>query len=43
MAGNNINWGKKGSMIGLAFVFFVLFVILCIWLYQKNMEFLPQG
>ncbi len=40
MEGSNQNWGKKGSCLGLFFVAFALFIILLIWVYNKNGTFL---
>lgn len=34
--GNNQNWSKKGACLGQFLITFLLFVILLIWLYQKN-------
>lgn len=40
--GNNANWGKKGSYIGIFFVIFVLFILMLIWVYNMNADFLPK-
>jgi hypothetical protein len=42
MASNNQNWGKKGAALGIVFLVFALFVILLIWVYMKNQNFLPN-
>jgi hypothetical protein len=42
MSGNSHNYGKKGAVIGKIFVGFVLFIILLIWVYSKNQNFLPN-
>lgn len=34
--GNNQDWGKKGSCIGQVAIMFLLFIILLIWVYNKN-------
>lgn len=35
-------YGKKGATFGKIILTIALFVILLIWIYQKNGEFLPQ-
>ena len=34
--GHDQNWGKKGSCLGQFIVAFLLFIILLIWVYNKN-------
>jgi hypothetical protein len=41
MESNNQNWGSKGKAIGIVFLIFVLFVVLLIWVYGMNQNFLP--
>lgn len=36
MASQGNNYGKKGSCLGQFILFFILFIILLIWVYQKN-------
>lgn len=34
------NWGKKGSCLGKFAIGFIMFILLLIWVYMKNGEFL---
>ena len=40
MDGNNQNWGKKAAGIGKFAIAFFLFIIMLIWIYYKNGNFL---
>jgi hypothetical protein len=43
--GSNQNWGKKGACLGQFLVMVFLFIILLIWVYNKNgagLEFLTK-
>jgi len=36
----DLNYGSKGACFGKFLLFFALFIILLIWIYQKNGDFL---
>ena len=36
MASSGNNYGKKGGCLGKFILAFILFIILLIWVYQKN-------
>ncbi len=35
-SGNDQNWGKKGACLGKFFLYFFLFILLLIWLYNHK-------
>jgi hypothetical protein len=37
-----INYGRKGGCLASFFIFLALFIIMLIYIYSKNSEFLPQ-
>lgn len=41
MASNN-DYGRKGAIFGKIILTIILFVILLIWIYQKNFHFLSN-
>jgi amino acid transporter len=41
MASNN-DFGKKGAVFGKIILTIILFIIMLIWIYQKNGHFLPN-
>lgn len=42
MAGTNNDYGKKGILLGKAFVALVILVVVAIWVYGMNQNGLPQ-
>jgi len=38
MADQGHNYGKKGGCLGQVLLVFLLFIILLIWVYQKNSQ-----
>lgn len=38
MASQGNKYGKKGSCLGQVLIVFLLFIILLIWVYQKNFQ-----
>jgi hypothetical protein len=36
MEGSDVNYGKKGSCFGLFVLFFFLFILLLVWVYNMN-------
>jgi hypothetical protein len=40
MSDTGENWGRKGSMLGKLAIGFILFIILVIWIYGKNQDYL---
>ena len=41
MASNDLNYGKKGWCFGYFLIFLFLFAILCVYLYNGNMNEVP--
>ncbi len=37
-----INYDKKGNKMIWFFVYFTLFIIMLIWIYNKNFQYLPN-
>lgn len=35
------NYGKKGATFGKIVLTILLFMVMCIWIYQMNRHFLP--
>lgn len=36
-----INYGKKGGTMGWTAVYLIMFIIMLIWIYNKNFQYLP--
>jgi hypothetical protein len=41
MAGNDLNYGKKGWCFGYFLIFLILFVLLVVYIYNSNMNQVP--
>jgi ABC-type multidrug transport system permease subunit len=41
MAGNDLNYGKKGWCFGYFLIFFLLFMLLVVYVYNSNMNEVP--
>jgi len=39
---NNNDFGRKGTIFGVIMLTIILFIIMLIWIYNKNGTFLPN-